>query len=129
MSTVGKSYEKAFPFGWTAMAHYHSTPPLLVKQRLQQETFDVAEDRDAHEVMKPLHLRILPRPRPAISMWAVPFQLRFKGFRQESLCQFFWGTIQRQHSLSKQTEDSWFVYHILNSCSHYRLWQQAVCRQ
>lgn len=108
MSTVGKSYEKAFSFGYRAMARYHSTPPLLVKQRLQQETFDITEGRDAREVMKPSHLWILPRPHSAISMWAVPLQLRFKGFRQESLSQFFWGTIQHQHSLSKRTEDSWF---------------------
>lgn len=92
MSTIGKSNGKAFPFGCTAMARHHSTTSLLLEQRLQQETFDVAEGRAAREVMKPPLLWIMPRPHSAISMWAVPFQLHFKGFRQESLCQFFWGT-------------------------------------
>lgn len=129
MSTTGKSNRNAFPFGCAAMAHHHSTPPLLVKQRLQQETFDAAEGRDAGEVTKPSRLWILPRPHSASGVWAVPFQLCLKGFRPESLCQSFWRTIQHQHSLSKQTENSSFVYNILNSRSHYRIWQQAAGRE
>lgn len=61
--------------------HHHSTPPLLVKQRLLQDTFNVAEGGDVCEVTKPLHSLTLPSPHSATGMWPAAFPALFSRFQ------------------------------------------------